>query len=127
MIGHRIHFEFDMGNGGVAEEMRLVQLVLLPRNGDPDEIRDEVPEELRPYLGTYRLVQANADFTVFYQNGSLLVNDPMAKKEVGLNPTEKEGVWVDEFGKNNMEFEKDEEAKVSSLVIHSINRFVRKQ
>ena len=125
MIGHRIHFEFDIGETGTANEMRLVQLVPMPRNGDPEEIADSVPEELRPYLGKYRLVQANADFTLFYRDGGLMLNDPMEKTDVGMKPTGEEGIWIDEYGKNNISFEKDSEGNVTGLLIHSINRFVR--
>lgn len=127
LIGQRIHFEFDLGDEGTADEMRLIQLVPLPKSADPEEIAGDVPEELRPCCGKYKLVQINADFTVFYRNGRLMVNDPMDKSDVGLMPTDTEGIWVDEFGKNNIEFEKDEEGKVTSMVIHSTNRFAREE
>ncbi len=74
---------------------------------------DDVPEEFRPYLGKYRLVQVNADFTVFYRNGGLVVNDPMEKADIGIERTDKEGIWIDEFGKNKMSFDKDAEGKVT--------------
>jgi hypothetical protein len=45
MIGHRIHFEFDIGDGGFADEMRLVQMVPLPRNADPDEAVDRMDQQ----------------------------------------------------------------------------------
>jgi transglutaminase-like putative cysteine protease len=125
MIGHRIHFEFDIGEDKRAEEMRLIQLVPMPKSPDSDFIAGEAPEELKPCLGVYRLVQINADFTVFYSDGKLLVNDPTRNEDVGLKPTDKEGIWIDQYGKNEIEFEKDEEGNVVSLIIHSINRFVR--
>ena len=124
-IGQRIHFEFDIGESGIAEEMRLIQLVPLPRNEDQDDVPDDVPEEFRPCVGKYKLVQANTDFTVFYRDGELAVHDPMENSDIGLRPTDKEGIWNDEFGKNNIEFAKDSEGNVTSMVIHSINRFAR--
>jgi hypothetical protein len=51
----------------------------------------------------------------------------MDNSDVGITPTEVEGIWVDEFGKNNIEFEKDEEGTVTAMVIHSINRFARQK
>jgi hypothetical protein len=125
MIGHRIHFEFEMGESGTADEMRLVQLVPMPRDPGPGEIDDSVPEDIRPLLGKYRLVQVNADFTVFYRDGTLMVNDPTDDSDVGLRPSGKEGLWIDEYGKNNIEFEMDKEGNATSMVIHSINRFAR--
>jgi hypothetical protein len=125
MIGHRIHFEFETGESGTADEMRLVQLIPMPKNTDPEEIDENVPVELRALLGKYRLVQINADFTVFYRDGKLMVNDPTDKTDIGLLPTGEDGVYVDQYGKNNISFEKDGEGKVASMTIHSINRFAR--
>jgi len=125
MIGHRIHFEFDIGESGRAVEMRLVQLIPMPRNAGQEETGGDVPQEFRPYVGKYRLVQVNADFTVFYRDGGLAVHDPTDDTDVGLKPAGRDGIWIDEFGRNNIEFEKDPDGRVTSMVIHSMNRFVR--
>ena len=127
MIGHRIHFEFDIGESGSSREMRLVQLVPMPRKSDLEEPGDEAPEYVMPCLGKYTFVQANVDFTVFYRDDRLLVHDPMDGSNVGLNPTGEEDLWIDEYGKNKIEFEKDEDGNVTTMVIHSINRFVREE
>jgi hypothetical protein len=126
LIGHRIHFEFDATGEGRAGEMRLVQLVPMPRISGPDSSAAGVPGSLLPYLGKYKLFQINAEFSVFFDDGSLMIHDPTRKEDVGLRSTDDEGVWIDQYGKNKISFEMDDESgEVTRLIIHSINRFLR--
>jgi hypothetical protein len=126
-IGHRIHFEFDIPEPGRAEEMRLIQLVPMERSGDPEEIPGDTPEELIPCLGGYRFVQTNAIFAVSWHDNGLFVHNPMEGRDVHIRPSDIEGLWIDEFGKNLLEFERGEDGGVTALVIHSRNRFIREE
>ena len=125
MIGHRIYFEFTRGEDGAIEEMVLTQEIPMEKRSNPDDIADDIPDEYLPYLGDYYLRAVNADFTVLYVNNCLAVNDPLEKQVVGLRPPDAGGRWIDQYGKNAITFERAEDGNVTSMTIHSINRFVR--
>ena len=84
-----------------------------------------VPEELSPYLGKYHFAAVNAQFTVIYHEDGLAIEDPLENATVGLQPPDEEGRWVDEFNKNVISFDTDDEGNVKSLVIDAISRFRR--
>jgi hypothetical protein len=79
----------------------------------------------RPYLGSYLLAALQAEFTVRYKDGSLVVDDPLGKRTVGLEAPDEEGRWLDEFNKNTIFFDWDEQGNVKSMIIDSINKFRR--
>ena len=91
-----------------------------PQNPDND-----VPEKFRPYLGTYSLAALQADFKVLYKNGSLAVDDPLAKKIVKLQPPNEKGMWIDEFNKNSIFFEEDDKGNITTMKIDSVDKFTR--
>jgi len=84
---------------------------------------ENVPEEFRPYLGSYFLAALQAEFAVQYKDGSLAVDDPLAKKTVKLQLPDEKGRWMDEFNKNAIFFEWDGQGNVTSMIIDSINKF----
>lgn len=120
-----LYCTFSEDSGGEVGELILHQLIRMPRSDEALEDVDAVPEELRPYCGKFILRQVNAEFSVLYDRGQLAVNDPMAKKIVHLKPLGDAGRWIDEFDKNQVYFEKDDQGKISHLVIDSTNRFKR--
>jgi len=79
----------------------------------------------RPYLGSYLLAALQAEFTVRYKDGSLAVDDPLAKITVGLQAPDEKGRWRDEFNEKAIFFELDDEGNVTSMIIDSINKFRR--
>jgi len=79
----------------------------------------------RPYLGNYYFTALQAEFTVRYKDGSLAVDDPLAKITVGLQAPDEKGRWLDEFNKNTIFFDWDEEGNVTSMIIDSIDKFRR--
>ena len=84
-----------------------------------------MPERFRTYLGSYLLAPLQATFSVIYRDGRLVVQDPLAQKDVGLQSPDEEGWFLDEFDKNSLRFESDGEGKVAALVLDSVSRFRR--
>jgi len=123
----RVYVVFTRNDSGQVVELQLHQLIRLRRKSGPNETDPEVPEQLRPYLGTYRLAAKQADFEVIYRDGTLAVNDPLARKIIKLRiPSPfKEGWWKDEFNKNEISFARDREGTVTQMVIDSNHRFRR--
>jgi hypothetical protein len=95
------------------------------RTGGPETIDESVPESYRPYLGSYLLAPLQAEFAVIYRDGGLAVEDPLAKRTVGLQPPDERGRWRDEFDKNTIEFERDPDGAVTALVVDAANVFRR--
>jgi transglutaminase-like putative cysteine protease len=124
-LSPKVFARFDETAAGEVTGMELHELIRLRRIRSPEEIDDDVPEELRPYLGTYLLAQLNAEFTVLYKRGHLAVKDPFEKKTIRLDPPDAEGKWLDEFGKNTLTFQRDDAGAIETLTIDSVSRFNR--
>jgi len=78
---------------------------------------------LSTLLGVYLLHQLQAEFKVHYQEGSLAVDDPLAKMTIKLKPYGDTGRWIDEFDKNTIHFSRDAEGVVTALIIDSASKF----
>ncbi len=124
-LSKNLYCTFERDDAGEVVELQLHELVPLPRKGESEEMGEEVPEEFKPYLGVYLLAQLNAEFTVLFMDGGLAVHDTVDNKKVKLQPPNEEGGWVDEFNKNTIYFELDDEGAVTSMTIDSTSRFRR--
>jgi hypothetical protein len=125
-LSNRLYFEFEENEEGAIGTMILHEIVPLTRKADPDSMPADVPEDLEAYLGTYLLAAMQAEFTVLYQDGGLAVHNPLENKTIGLQPPDWRGRWRDEYNKNDIFFETNENGGVSMMNIDSINRFARK-
>ena len=126
-MSNQLYFTFKrkyLGFGKVVE-MHLHQIIPLPRKSGPEKVNNNVPEKFRPYLGTYSLAALRADFTVLYKDGSLAVDDPLAKKIVKLQLPNEKGRWLDEFNKNTIFFELDNQGNAKTMKIDSVDKFTR--
>ena len=126
-LSNQLFFTFKrkyLGFGKVVE-MELHQIIPLPRKSGPEKVNNNVPEKFRPYLGTYSLAALRADFTVLYKDGSLAVDDPLAKKIVKLQLPNEKGRWLDEFNKNTIFFELDNQGNAKTMKIDSVDKFTR--
>jgi len=122
-IADKLYCTFGKDDEGAVNELQIHELVRLQRKSSLGEVAEEVPEELKPLLGIYTLAQLRADFTVRYQEDSLVVDDPLAKATIKLKPYG-DG-WIDEYDKNTMQFNRDDDGAVSALVIDSTSKFRR--
>jgi transglutaminase-like putative cysteine protease len=122
----RLFLTFDETDTGDIEIMKVHEIVAMTRKADPDTIDESVPEEFAPYLGTYYFAALQADFTVSYQDEGLALYDPLEKATVRLQPPDEEGWRWDEYNKNQMRFDVDDEGRVTGLKIDSISTLRRK-
>jgi ketosteroid isomerase-like protein len=121
----RVFFTFDRNDAGEVTDMQVHEIVRMQRTGDPEQVDPDVPEQFRPYLGTYLLAQLNAEFTVIYRDGSLAVEDPLEKATIGLQLPDDQQRWVDEFDKNAIRFEREEDGVFMTMVIDAATSFRR--
>jgi len=118
---------FKKGDAGNVTGMTLVSKSKLPRStGQEEDVAEEdVPEDIRPYLGKYTVPMQGFELTVIYRDGNLAVDDPN-KGIIGLKGPDDQGRWIDEFDKNQIAFETGAEGKASAMVFYSNLDFKRK-
>jgi hypothetical protein len=116
---------FETGDGGEIVSFVLHEMIPMPRQSTPEEIADDVPEDLGVYLGEYRLAQLNAVFTVMYQDDGLAVHNSLEDRTYRLQPPDEKGGWLDELGKNTIYFDRDDDGNVVSMTIDAASTFTR--
>jgi hypothetical protein len=121
-VSPNVYVEFRQNDQGTAQELILHEIVPFPKKTEENEA-DGVPPYMACCLGIYELQQANAEFRVFYRNGSLFIHNPMENRDIRLQKPDDRGRWKDEFNKNEIFFEKDAGGRVVMMKIDSINRF----
>lgn len=124
-LSNQLYLTFDEDNSGKIVEMHLHQIIPLPRKSGPEKVDNNVPEKFRPYLGKYSLAALQAEFKVLYKEGSLAVDDPIEKKTIKLQLPDDKGRWVDEFNKNSIFFDLDDQGNVKTMNIDSVSKFHR--
>jgi transglutaminase-like putative cysteine protease len=124
-IADKLYCTFAKDDTGAVNELQIHELVRMPRKSPQEEIAEDVPEEFRALLGIYLLPQLQADFKVHYTDGGLAVDDPLAKQTIKLKPHGEDGGFIDEFDKNTMHFDADDEGVVTALIIDSVSKFQR--
>ena len=118
-VSNRVFVTFSDDGSGGAGELRLHERLRMRRTATPDEVPRAAPAELVPYLGTYHLAKARADFTVLYHQGALGLHQPGAGRILRLEPAGGQRRWVDEHGRY-LRFETGEKGTVSGLTMESI-------
>ena len=126
-MSKNLFVEFSKNAQGNVTELVLHEIISLPRKtGFEAEALKNVPDEMEPFLGIYDFQQANAEFRVFFKNGSLAIYNPLERKDIKLQLPDERGRWKDEFNKNEFFFEKNSNGKVTAMKIDSHSRFERK-
>ena len=120
-----LYLEFTRDDDNKVEEMLLHEIVQMTKKSSSDTVDLDAPEDMKPYLGKYLFAAINREFTVSYKDNSLVVHDPTENKDVKLQSPNEEGGWLDEFNKNTIYFEKDNEGNVTALKIDASNKFSR--
>jgi hypothetical protein len=124
-LSDQLFLTFDEDNSGKVIQMQLHQIIPLPRKSGPEKVDSNVPEKFRPYLGKYSLAALQVDFTVLYKDGSLAVDDPLEKKTIKLQHPDENRRWIDEFNKNSIFFDLDDQGNVKAMNIDSVSKFLR--
>jgi transglutaminase-like putative cysteine protease len=120
-----LYFVFNEDDSGRAVEMEIHELISMPKQSGPEEMDEAAPEEMRPYLGEYIFPPLQARFTVLYKEGSLAIDDPLEKRVVKLKAPDENGRWLDEFDKNTISFELDDDGAVTAMRVDAVSRFTR--
>lgn len=122
----QINFTFEKDVYGNIRQMKLQQVIPLGKKFEQDSIGSEVPEELRPLVGNYWFAQAQTDFKVIYENGTLALINPLTNETVKLPEHTESGLWKDELGNNEVEFVRNDANEVVRMLIY-VNVYLKKQ
>ena len=122
-----LYLEFTRDKENHIKEMILHEIAQMTKKSSPETIEASVPENMRPYLGKYLFAAINQEFTVFYNDGALVIHDPTKNEDIKLQSPNEEGGWLDEFNKNVIYFDKDAEGNVTLLKVDVANKFIREE
>jgi hypothetical protein len=93
--------------------MTIAQLIKIQQSEPAAEgdIPEDAPEEYHPWLGTYPLQMQGIELTVMFQDGNLAVHDP-TEGIVKLKGPDENGLWIDQYDKNQIFFDTDAKGRV---------------
>lgn len=117
-ISGDVHVSFNRSESGEVEGMRIAQLIRIMQDKKTaeEDIPEDVPEAYRPWLGTYPFQVQGITLTVLFKDGNLAVNDP-SEGIIMFKGPDKDGLWMDQYGKNQIYFEKDAKGRMEMNVI----------
>jgi transglutaminase-like putative cysteine protease len=124
-LSNRLYIQFHKAENEEISHMILHELVAMPRQNDTTAVPEEIPEDLKLYIGNYYFAAVNAVFRVEFVDNTLGIYDPTKDRTVKLQSPDENGGWLDEFGKNTVYFETDPEGNVAALKIDTAAKFIR--
>ncbi|WP_319499691.1 transglutaminase-like domain-containing protein [uncultured Draconibacterium sp.] len=125
-VTRQLNFSFQKDIYENIATMKLQQVIPLGKKFEQDSISSGVPDDIRPLVGNYWFTQAQADFKVIYENGILAFINPLTNETVKLPKHTESGLWKDELGKNEVEFERNDADEVVRMLVY-VNVYLKKQ
>ncbi|WP_157493799.1 transglutaminase-like domain-containing protein [Draconibacterium sediminis] len=126
IVTRQLNFSFGTDIYGNIATMKLQQVIPLGKKFEQNSIPSEMPEEMWPLIGNYWFAQAQADFKVIYEDGVLSLMNPLANETVRLPEHTATGLWKDETGNNEVEFERNDANEVVRMLLY-VNFYLKKQ
>ena len=90
-----ISVSFLQDDSGKVKEMRIAEIIKLPRKSGAKESDESVPEECLPLLGEYTFPRVGIEVTILFQDDSLVVEIP-GKGSLKVKKKVDEKQWVSE-------------------------------
>jgi len=116
-LSRQINFSFLKDKEGNITKMRLQQLMQAPKkSGLENDVL--VPEDVAKYTGIYYFPQVGADSKVYYEEGKLMIHDPIRNSEFELNREPGSEIWNDGTQKFEYAFETDGNGEVNRLLVY---------
>jgi len=115
---------FERDASGRANGLTILNRVRLPKRGEPQDIPDSVPENIRPYLGQYSIPMQKQEIMVAYDDGHLAVHIPGLGVRVIEGP-DAQGLWTARRGDDRFSFIMDDAGKVRTMILIEAVRCTR--
>lgn len=125
-ISRQINFRFDKDSIGQVNEMRLQQIIPIPKKPGEDADLPNASENPHPQVGRYYLPQANIEISIFVKDKGLVIKDPISNVETKMEQDVVTKTWKIHSTGNQVQFKEDENGKVSSLIYYE-NIFLTKE
>lgn len=126
-LSPRLYLVFNKDENDEISEMVLHEIVTMTKKSNPERIEEDIPELFKPYLGSYLYAAVNAEFTVSYIDNTLSIYDPLEMENIKLQLPDENGRWPDEYNKNTIYFENDNDGNITTLNIDVANKFGREK
>jgi hypothetical protein len=107
---------FERAISGRIAGLNIINRVRLPKKGEPQNIPDSAPENIRPYLGQYSIPMQKEEILVAYDDGHLAVHIPGAGVRMIEGP-DAQGLWSATPGDDRFSFIMDDAGKVRTMIL----------
>jgi transglutaminase-like putative cysteine protease len=115
-LSRDIGVTFEPGPSGRMDGLTILNRVRLPKKGEPQDIPDSVPKNIRPYLGQYSIPMQKQEIMVAYDDGHLAVHIPGIGVRVIEGP-DAQGLWTARPGDDRFSFIMDDAGKVRTMIL----------
>jgi len=114
-----VNVSFQRNDSGRVAELTLINRARIPKKAAAEDIKDDVPEKLRPYLGQYPIPMEKLEISVLFRKGSLAISIP-GQGTVNLEGPDSEGMWTKSLGSDRFSFIVDDDGRVRAMVLHEV-------
>ncbi|TSA26909.1 MAG: tetratricopeptide repeat protein [Bacteroidetes bacterium] len=115
-ITRQLYFQFPKNTAGLVEKMILMQSVPVPKKRESDSTQLYIPENLKAYIGTYAIPQANLTMKITAEEGTLSIPDLIGRTKNRIKLHETAKGWEDENGRYLVTFDHNEHGEVVRMV-----------
>jgi len=112
-----VNVSFQKDSSGKTIGMTISDKTRIPKKPQTQEIKDNVPEKFRSYLGKYPIPMQEGEFTVNFRGNNLSIKVPTGEI-MDLEGPDEQGIWKHEHRKDKFSFVLDDDGNVKMLVIH---------
>jgi hypothetical protein len=112
-----VNVSFQRNGSGRVTGLALVNRARIPKKTAAEDVKDDIPEELRPYLGQYPIPMEKAEISVLFRGDGLTVRIP-GKGTFDLKGPASDGFWTATPGGDRISFIQDDDGRVRAMVIH---------
>jgi len=119
LLSNQINLKFSKDNLGEVSGLSLIIRTRLPKKAEAGTVSAEVPDEFKPYLGTYPVPTEGIELTVIFMDGNLAIEEADGEV-VHLKGPDEEGLWIYKSSGYKISFEFGNKEDVKAMIVHQI-------
>jgi tetratricopeptide (TPR) repeat protein len=112
-------------NDDKAEKMIMDQYFRLRKTLSADTVLNEMPEELKIFVGNYQFAPARLSLDVMLSEGILTTQEPLGRSKERISYSKTGDTWIDKTGSYEIRFTMNSENKITGLNLTVKAEFVR--
>jgi transglutaminase-like putative cysteine protease len=114
-LSPKLMLEFTRDGDGEVSTMAIMEENRMPRVESEIDVPEDMPEELRPLLGSFELKALKAQFEVLYSDGHLTLKEPRGASYVLIARPDEDGFGTEDDSRRLI-FARDDAGKVIAMV-----------